>query len=103
MIFFSIAGIATDKKKAMKGPYKTSEKGWYYLKMSDSPHIPNVHPELDYIANDTAYVNWYSNGAFVGYQIELKDDSINVLDGERVVKRIGYNTELGKALMKDNE
>ncbi|MBK7883474.1 MAG: hypothetical protein IPJ81_06545 [Chitinophagaceae bacterium] len=33
----------------------------YTLIQSDSPHLPNYHPEIDLISNDTIYVNWYSN------------------------------------------
>lgn len=33
----------------------------YFLNTPDSPHISNVHLELDYKSNDTAYLNWYSN------------------------------------------
>lgn len=59
LLIFSATSFYIDKEKTQK---KTVEpKGWYYLKISDSPHIVNVHPELDYISNDTAYINWYSN------------------------------------------
>jgi len=33
----------------------------YTLIQSDSPNVPNYHPEIDLISNDTIYVNWYSN------------------------------------------
>ena len=33
----------------------------YTLTQPDSPHLPNYHPEIDLISNDTIYVNWYSN------------------------------------------
>jgi hypothetical protein len=39
---------------------KSSKPIKYYLHIPDSPHVKNVHLELDYLSSDTAYLNWYS-------------------------------------------
>lgn len=61
LISFGVLFLKDTTKDEKSYHHNTKPTGWYYLNVADSPHIPNVHPELDYTLNDTAYINWYSN------------------------------------------
>jgi hypothetical protein len=96
-----LTGNAHGREKAQ---HNSKATGWYYLQIPDSPHVANPTLELDYTADDTAHLNWYWKDSVVaGYQVYLLDDSISVMDGNRLVKKLGYNTDFGKIMTKDNE
>ena len=37
------------------------------------------------------------------YQIRLTQDSVYLMDGEKMVKSFGFDSELGLVILKDNE
>lgn len=59
-LYFSIVWLCSINSENGKC-LKCSKYDKYTLIQSDSPNLPNYHPEIDLISNDTIYVNWYSN------------------------------------------
>lgn len=105
-VLVCLSAIGLYSNRDIKRLAEIYKNGYYYLKMSDSPHIPDVLLVIDHITTDTAYTRRYicdRNIEGYHYQIYLRPDSLEIYDDSRLITKFAYDTPVGKILLKDNE